>query len=507
MRNLESLFNQLDSSLGSKKNFWIFIGVLALFRMIYILFIPITPQEAYYWYYSTKPALSYFDHPPLVAYSIWIGTTIFGDNVFGVKFMGIIWSILTNILLYFTTFKVADSLEITERYRLSFISVILFNLTIFSHLYSLITVPDTPLLFFWLVIIYSILEYQDKRNIRYLYLAGVALGFGLLSKYTIVAILPAILIFLLSAKENRKTLINPHIYLTLLLSIIIFFPVIVWNSQHDWASFLFQFSDRAGEIRKITHKYILQLLISQIFLLTPFVFYIFLKIPRVLFINWKTQRRLLFLFLTGIFIIGGFIMVSLTSLVKMNWLMPGYLGLIICSVLIFKSKISFKSKWFKTGLYSSIFLIFLAHMIYIIPNFPLGEGNTWSGWKDASKKIHHIQKDLGGKDKCFVFTNGYKSASLIRFYLQDRQETYAQNIFGEFALQFDIWGVPDSLLGKNGLYVFSDRKEYHKGIDKLKPYFDEITPVTKFDYDFGGMLKTRSIYCYLAQNYHKPKID
>jgi hypothetical protein len=507
MKNIETLFRNLDSLLRSKKNFWIFIGLLALLRMIYILFIPITPQEAYYWYYSTKPALSYFDHPPLVAYSIWIGTTIFGENVFGVKFMGIIWSILTNIVLYFTTYKVADSFEIRERYRLSFISVILFNLTIFSHLYSLITVPDTPLLFFWMVIIYSILEYQANKNIGFLYLAGAALGFGLLSKYTIVAILPAILIFFLSNSNNRKIFLSTHLYLSLLLSIIIFLPVIIWNSQHNWASFLFQFSNRAGEMRKITHKYILQLLISQIFLLTPFVFYIFLKIPKYLSTHWKTQRRLLFLFLTGIFIIGGFITVSITSLVKMNWLMPGYLGLTICSVLIFKSKISYKSKWFKTGLYSSIFLILLAHMIYIIPNFPLGEGNTWSGWKDASNRIFHIQKDLGGKNRCFIFTNGYKSASLIRFYLQDRLETYAQNIYGESALQFDIWGVPDSLLGKNGLYVFSDRKEYHKGIEKLKPHFDEIIPITKFDYDFGGIVKTRSIYCYLATNYHKPKIN
>jgi dolichol-phosphate mannosyltransferase len=44
---------------------------------------PLLAQGAYYWYFSLKPALSYFDHPPLAAYSIWFGTFIFGKSIFG----------------------------------------------------------------------------------------------------------------------------------------------------------------------------------------------------------------------------------------------------------------------------------------------------------------------------------------------------------------------------------------------------------------------------------------
>ena len=103
----------------------IFIAGLTLFRFIYYLFIPVTPQEAYYWYYSLYPDLSYFDHPPMVAYSIWLGTNLFGKSIFGVKFMAAIWSLMTNVLLYQTTLISMQEAEGQEAKRTALFAVIL----------------------------------------------------------------------------------------------------------------------------------------------------------------------------------------------------------------------------------------------------------------------------------------------------------------------------------------------------------------------------------------------
>ncbi|MHB2156211.1 ArnT family glycosyltransferase [Calditrichota bacterium GD2] len=482
------------------------IAGLSLFRLIYIFFLPITPQEAYYWYYIQYPALSYFDHPPMAAYSIGLGTTLFGDTVFGVKFMAVVWFLGINLLLLKSALLMAQLKNIPRRQaeKTGFWTVLFFNLTIFAHLYAILSVPDTPLLFFWILTLFLFLKFYQTQRARWLYLMGVTLGFGLISKYTMVALLPGLFAFLLFDKKLRRWLVTPHPYLTLVIMLLVFSPVIIWNAQNDWASFAFQFSNRAAKFKPLTSKYIVQLFFSQLFLLTPLVFGLL-----VYFVKKQVQTRfkdrlLNLLFWSGFVIIGGFIYVSLRSLVKMNWLLPGYLGWILGAVFILKAETIRSSRWIKSGMYFSVFLLLIAHIIQLVPNMPLGEGNTWSGWSDAAPKIHALQQKMGGRKKVFIFSNGYKSAALLKFYLPDHQDTYAENIYNRPALQFDIWGTPDSLIGKNALYVIDDRREYKDDLKYVRKYFDSVELIEQFEYKFLDRFHTRTIYCYEAKNYHGP---
>jgi len=501
-----AIFTWIKQGILQNKEISLLLLGLTIFRFIYICFIPITPQEAYYWYYSLYPDFSYFDHPPMAAYSIWIGTHIFGHTIFGVKFMGVIWSLLTNILIYLTLKIALDGSDETEKKKIGLIAVILYNLTIFAHLYAIIIVPDTPLLFFWMAVIYLFVKYLKTGKAGNFYMAGIALGFGLISKYTAIAIVPAILVILLLDKDHRKILLKPHPYLALLFAAAVFSIVIYWNIMHDWASIKFQFADRSTGLRSFQTKYLFQLIASQIFVLTPLPLVIFIMALKRVTWNWRslvTERTFM---ITGIFIIGGFILVSLRSLVKMNWLLPGYLGWIIAVTLLYSGKISIKSLWMKVGVFISLILIIIAYSLLIVPNIPLGEGNTWSGWRESAQEIGQIQQERGGEKTTFLFTNSYKSAALLRFYLPQDQEVYAQNIFGEPALQFDIWGIPDSLQGKNALFVCTDRYEYGGGTENLNPYFEEINLVEKFDFFFMDSVKTRSIICYEAMEYKGPDL-
>lgn len=484
------------------KHFFLFIVSLSLFRLVYINFIPLTPQEAYYWYYSLKPALSYFDHPPMAAYSIWLGTWLFGKSVFGVKVMAVVWSTLTNILIYVTVLRTQEEQEPSQRKRIALFIIILFNLTIFAHLYSVVIVPDSPLLFFWILIIFLTREFLKSGQKKYLFLTAAALGVGIVSKYTALAVLPAIFLELLLNPDRRRILLKPYPYLALALAIIAFGPVIYWNFSHDWVSFKFQFGQRTtSDIKPLQLKYFYQLIASQLFVLTPYIVILILVAVKKFLFGWRKFPRERFFFLTSIFIIGGFVLYSFRSLVKLNWLLPGYIGLIILAGLLFYKENIFSSKWMKTGLVSSLVLVILSHLVLLIPNIPLKDGNTWSGWEDAAKRISEIQIAHGTQRDCFIFTNSYKTASLLRFYLPVEQEVYAQNIYDEPALQFDIWGVPDSLRGKKALYVFSDRREYKDNLDKLEKYFSKIQFIEKFEYRFMGEIPTRTIYCYLGENY------
>lgn len=494
--------------LGSRKHFWYFLASLSILRSIYVLLIPITPQEAYYWNYAQHLDLSYFDHPPMAAYSIWLGTLLFGDTSFGVKFMGLVWSLITNVLLYVTTYRALDlstkplsTMNPAEKNALSFIAVILYNLTIFAHLYAITLMPDTPLLAFWLLAIFFYQEQIYTNHKIYWLYTGMALGFALLSKYTAIALVPGILLYILFSKEDRKILLKPYPYLALLSALLVFLPVIIWNWQHDWASFIYQFGDRAGDTKLPGFRYVGQLLASQFFQLLPLMA---ILIP-IMFIRllreFRQQKPALFFVLTGLPVTLGFSLISLTSLVKMNWLLPGYLGMIIAVVLLFNKSLLKPGRWMKiTGLIA-IVLIIISHSILLIPNMPLGEGNTWSGWKDVTPEIYQKQNQLGGPDNCFIFSNSYKSASLLKFYLPDHQETFAQNIYGRPALQFDFWSDPDLLQSRDALYIRTDRREYKDDLQFISSCFEEINLIETYEIKFGKDTAVRKIYCYHAKSY------
>ena len=495
------------SEIDITKTFWIFLAGLTALRLIYLLFIPVTPQEAYYWYYSQYPALSFFDHPPMAAYSIWVGTHIFGNTVFGVKFIGVFWSALTNILIFFTAKKAVgveqDTVDISNAHILPLVAVLFYNLTIFAHIYAVSTMPDTPLLFFWMSVLFSVQQALLSGKNYWWLLAGIALGFGLVSKYTMIAIVPSVFIYLLISNKYRYHLIRPWPYLALIFAAIVFYPVVYWNQQHDWASFIFQFGERAESVKSIRFKYLGQLIGSQMFMLTPLIFILFFVALWKMIRSWKKYSILKFFFVSAVLITGGFILISFKSLVKMNWLLPGYFGLIILTVVLLHKNLLKFSGWIKAGMVFSIILILFSHLIWLIPNVPLGEGNTWSGWKDTARQVYEIQSDLGGREQAFIFANSYKSASLMKFYLPDQQDVYAQNVYGQPALQFDFWPLPDSLNGKDALYIFTNRHEYRNDLKKVRPYFDEVGLYKKFEYQFVTGQKTRTIFCYLAKNYHK----
>jgi dolichol-phosphate mannosyltransferase len=73
------------------------LGVLAyvvLLRLVFSVTLDLIPEEAYYWNYSQHLDFGYLDHPPMVAWLIWLGTKFAGDTEFAVRVGAfLIWSI------------------------------------------------------------------------------------------------------------------------------------------------------------------------------------------------------------------------------------------------------------------------------------------------------------------------------------------------------------------------------------------------------------------------------
>jgi hypothetical protein len=71
---------------------WLAVGLVTLFRLWYMCRPDLVPDEAYFWVWSKHFALSYRDKGPLVAWTIALGTQLFGDTVFGVRFFAVLLS-------------------------------------------------------------------------------------------------------------------------------------------------------------------------------------------------------------------------------------------------------------------------------------------------------------------------------------------------------------------------------------------------------------------------------
>ncbi len=192
-------------------------------------------DEAYYWLWSRHLAISYFDHPPLIAYLIRLGTALFGNSVFGVRSMAIVAMVAASALVFALTVILFD-----DR-RLGMLAALWFNMMPHTAFFSIVMYPDTPAMLFWVLCCVALAMVRRSGRGEYWYLAGAAMGLLLLSKYTGVFLLTGIAIWLLASVQMRPWLKRREPYLAGLIALLLFSPVILWNAEHHWASFAKQF--------------------------------------------------------------------------------------------------------------------------------------------------------------------------------------------------------------------------------------------------------------------------
>src|ERR1700741_837292 len=118
------------------RNTAVTILALVALRLVAAAWTPLTFDEAYYWMWSKALAGGYYDHPPMVAIVIRLGTMIAGDTPFGVRLA----SILLGLPRSWAIYRPAESLFGGQRIAAS--ETILLNVTLMAAVGSLIVTPD-----------------------------------------------------------------------------------------------------------------------------------------------------------------------------------------------------------------------------------------------------------------------------------------------------------------------------------------------------------------------------
>jgi 4-amino-4-deoxy-L-arabinose transferase-like glycosyltransferase len=190
-------------------------------------------DEAYYWTWSHQNPLSFLDQPPMVAWFERFGQLFFGDTLLGARFGQILAVPMIELLL-------ADiARRRTGSWNAALFVVLALESTIYYALITAIVEPSIPLLLFTSLLLWALCRLDETMDGRWWLLIGVAGGLALLSKY-IALLLPPALLVLLVFPQHRRWLRSLWPWAGALITLVLFSPVLIWNAQHDWASFAFQ---------------------------------------------------------------------------------------------------------------------------------------------------------------------------------------------------------------------------------------------------------------------------
>ena len=464
------------------------IVALTALRVIYASLIDLRTDEAYYWTWSKENALSFLDHPPMIAWFIRFGTAIFGDTNFGVRFAGIAAMLVTQLLL-------ADIVRrVTHDFRAVMLAVLMPEAALYYGLLMAKVSPDIALIPFAVAMVWALIRLNESGDARWWLAAGVFAGLSLLSKFTAVMLIPSVVAFMLVPAWRRRWLLSPYPWLAALIALVLFLPVLIWNAGHDWASFRFQLVRATA-----THEFSLRTVGD--FMGLQFGLVGFILLPVVLsgltLTAWRGYRRgdaVAILLSTAVIVpFAYFFWKSLTLRVGDTWPMfmwpVGFAATAINIAMLpgegwpawmIKSTIT----WAKAAIASGIVFVILVFLYYVLSpwNF-IGRTDPIGGEAGFQEVADRAQAELQNTGATWIATTDYRTYSMLRWFFKDRVPVIQINERDRF-LDFRDPGM-NSIRGHTGLYVGREP-------DNTSPLWDSTTavrePLERVDRSWRGIV-------------------
>lgn len=163
-------------------------------------------------------------------------TSVFGHSAFGVRMVAVlacaIGALATAALCRDLTASVA------HKARAAFLGAAIYNLIPAAQALGLLATIDGPYLACWALAALGAWWSLTARRASGPLLLALGLGLGFLFKYTILLLLPGVLVLLLAALRRPSTsLPRPPVWFASAALFALFLaPVFIWNAQHDWAT-------------------------------------------------------------------------------------------------------------------------------------------------------------------------------------------------------------------------------------------------------------------------------
>jgi 4-amino-4-deoxy-L-arabinose transferase-like glycosyltransferase len=432
------------------------IAAMTTLRVTYASLIDLRTDEAYYWTWSKENVLCFLDHPPMIAWFIRFGTLIFGDTNLGVRFAGILAMLVTQLLL-------ADIVRrVTHDVRAIVLAVLMPEAALYYGLLMAKVSPDVALIPFAVAMVSALIRLNESGNPRWWLAAGVFGGLALLSKFTVAMLIPAVVAFMLVPDWRRRWLLSPYPWLAALIALVLFLPVLIWNAQHDWASFSFQLVRATA-----THDLSLRTVADFIGLQFGLVGFILLPVvlSGVALTAWRGYLRgdaVAILLSTAVIVpFGYFFWKSMSLRVGDTWPMfmwpAGFAATAINIAMLpregfpawmIKSTIS----WANAAVASGMVMVVVIFLYYVVSpwNF-IGKTDPIGGEAGYDQVADRAQAELQKIGASWIATTDYRTYAMLRWYFNGRVPVIQINERGRF-LGFRDPGMA-WIRGHTGLYV------------------------------------------------------
>ncbi|MCS6823984.1 MAG: glycosyltransferase family 39 protein [Cytophagaceae bacterium] len=508
----------------ARRNTIYLIAATSIVRMFLAAITGLGTGESYYFRGAQQLHLSYFDQPPLFFWVSHFTLMLFGENAFALRLPAILFFAATCWLLFLITKKFYSA-------HAGFYAVLLINLSaVFTISVGMWFQPDAPLMFFWMLSTYCIIklffperdEFLQKSDYVYKWwvLAGLSLGFTTLSKYHVIFLVAGAFVFCLLSDVHRRWITHPGPYIALIINVILSLPIVIWNAQHNWVSFLFQGSRATGGGTFQLHiDWFLRSIAGQAAWLLP---WIWLPLVWQLFVLSRSSHpKEKFLFWISVLPVVFFTVVTLWNDLQFHfhWQAPGYMMLFIPlsnSVHKFITEGNTRRKritvyWLRTSTAFTLVTILILGT-HMVTGFWTWYGPKWFVGLFGEK----VDPTIDGNDYTDIrtlfeekgwLTNDSIVAGAVRWWMVGKVDWALRGkkdviCFGENPRNHSFFIDPKKSLGKD-VIVFS-RNQQDLVEWNVKPYFDSVTQLPDLNIMRNGVAEL-TLQVYYCKNFKIPQ--
>ena len=499
---------------------WLIL-ISTIIRVFIAQFVGLGNDEVYYFTYALFPDWSHFDHPPMIGWVIQLFSfDQFLHSQFLLRFPAIIFAALNTWLIFKLGLEIKDE-------KTGWYAALLYTASIYTTLIAgVFIMPDTPQLFFWLLSIYLMITISNNKEItsrshKQMMFLGVATGLAMLSKYTSIFLWGGFFLYLLF--YDRQWFKKWSLYVSGLISLVIFSPVLFWNKAYHFISFTFH-EDRVSLLESpIRFDFIGTEILGEFLYQNPVVFvlvwiavYHAIKSSQ----NFIPKQNLQILLLQSLPLIAVFLFVSLFRRTLPHWTGPAYISLILIAAAYLSSQNTNAAipKNIKGALITSLIVVIVgfAQINYGIVDLKKYVGNDLTldmyGWRQITKPFGHIkstqERQNNIKEDAPIISYRWFPAAHIDYHIALPNNTYVLGLGslerihkyawmneqrGNFTLRMDAW------------YLAFDYD--YVSPDFLKPYFKTITPTDTIRINRANKT-VKEVYVYILKDLQKiPKSD
>ncbi len=385
------------------RRLWILTFATLLVRFALAALIPLYADEAYYRCWSLDLKSFYFDHPPMVAWMVAVSRALAGDGILGIRLFAPVIVAVSGMYIFIA------ALDAGADRRGAFMATAVFHAAPVTNAAGIIMTPDTPLLLFWTLTWYFGQKSIRENRMQFWLAAGFFCSLGILSKFTMLLILPALIAALLLSDSLLFVEWRIHrLALCILTALLI--PFFLVDRQAVGASLAFQ-SARIGASGALlsSAEYLASHFLTLSPLLPVVLFTALLKRDKFGWREYVSEPALWFFVFPFVF----FLLLSPVTRIEMNWAACAWLPLfgLAGAALSFGRDPAFERLYRKALIVACVFTV---------------GGLLWVAFFDARiseyRDIRNLfDSGIVNQSDQRIFAQRYQDAALSAFVLRDSE--------------------------------------------------------------------------------------